>query len=73
MLAEKLADGEGLTASEAGTLEDMRGVAAAFKDALADTRSGKEEGRLFLGDGRMLDGFPPPSTPLPNPISTTRA
>ncbi len=57
VLAEKLADGEGLTASEAGTLEDMRGVAAAFKDALADTRSGKEEGRLFLGDGGMLDGF----------------
>lgn len=57
VLAEKLADGEGLTASETDTLEDMRGVAAAFKDALADTRSGKEEGRLFLGDGGMLGGF----------------
>lgn len=56
-LAERLDDGEPLTAEERATLSKLRSMADVLKQALDDTRVGINEGRLFLGDGGMLETF----------------
>ena len=35
----------------------MREVAAAFKNALSDTRKAMMEGRIFTGSNGLIDGF----------------
>lgn len=56
-LAERLDDGKPLTAEERQTLSKLRDMAGVLKSALDDTRVGINEGRLFLGDGGMLESF----------------
>lgn len=56
-LAERLDDGEPLTAEERETLGKLREMAGVLKSALDDTRAGMDEGKLFLGDGGMLENF----------------
>lgn len=56
-LAERLDDGEPLTAEERETLGKLREMAGVLKSALDDTRAGIDEGRLFLGEGGMLESF----------------
>lgn len=56
-LAEEMKDDRPLTAEESEILAKMREVAAAFKDALAETRRGMQNGRAFLGRNGMIDGF----------------
>lgn len=56
-LAERLDDGEPLTAEERETLGKLREMASVLKSALDDTRAGIDEGRLFLGEGGMLESF----------------
>lgn len=56
-LAERMEDGEPLSAEERNTLYKLREVAAVLKDALKTVQTGMDEGRLFLEDGGMLDEF----------------
>ena len=62
-LAERLDDGEPLTAEERETLGKLREMAGVLKSALDDTRAGIDEGRLFLGEGGMLESFGRSRTP----------
>lgn len=56
-LAKRMENGEPLSAEERGILRKMRDMAGVLKDSLSDTRQGIEEGKLFLGDGGMLETF----------------
>lgn len=56
-LAKRLDDGSPLSAEELQKLGKLREMTGVLKGALENTREGMAEGRLFLGDGGMLDEF----------------
>lgn len=56
-LAERMQDGEPLTAEERTTLGKLREMAGVLKSALKTTGDGLGEGRPFIGDNGMLENF----------------
>lgn len=56
-LALKLADGERLNANERETLNKLGGLVGVLKEALNGVQNELDNGRLFIADNGLIDGF----------------